>query len=76
MKSALSPIFGLSQWSTFQSGPLATSEAHENRPKLCLLAEPVVYFPEWSTGSRLAPRFALFSLLPDPASGPLFKVDH
>ena len=51
MKSALSPIFWLSQWSTFRSGPLATPEAHENRPKSYFLAEPVVYFPEWSTSS-------------------------
>ena len=55
MKSALNSIFWLSQWSTFQSGPLATSESHEICPKLGILAELVVHFPEWTTSSIQKP---------------------
>lgn len=55
MKSAPNPIFWLSQWSTFQSGPLAAPETHDTCPKPGILAELVVHFPEWTTSTIQKP---------------------
>ena len=66
----------LRQWSTFQSGPLAPLIWPENRVKCPITCEPVVHFPEWTTGSSDLAGKKVKS--PDfvPASGPLSKVDH
>ena len=39
-------------------------------------AELVVHSLKWATGSWLSLGFRAFSPVSDPASGPLFKVDH
>ena len=43
--------FGVSQWPTFQTGPLAPLFLPETRGKRRFLRELVVHSPEWTTGS-------------------------
>ena len=49
-ESGLLPRNGVSQWSTLESGPLATPEMAEFRAFASKKREPVVHFGEWSTG--------------------------
>ena len=41
---------GMSQWSTLESGPLASRKKAETGAKAPKWREPVVHFGEWSTG--------------------------
>ncbi|ESK65509.1 hypothetical protein GCWU000182_01132 [Abiotrophia defectiva ATCC 49176] len=41
----------VSQWTTFESGPLAPGERAETGSKASKSREPVVHFKEWTTSS-------------------------
>ena len=41
----------MSQWTTFESGPLAEAETAEKRAKGAGSHELVAHFGEWTTGS-------------------------
>ena len=65
------PGFLSSQWSTLQSGPLARDFRLVSDPFYRVLNQPVVHSKEWTTSSRISPRFCPFFPVSNLASGPL-----